>query len=194
MSVQFRINQSGGRYIGQSQYLIAQEIWTNHHFVLNVFCAYNLTNSCYQQPKQHGCSVLTPNAIKCIEIEKLCKPSIYTAEILRRLVMNGIIHPTVLPHPSTIIKFLRNELMMTKQKIHTVLSKSKNEDIGEHAKLFPDQVSDLAVSSLHYFDETSVTKTTSSTDKSGPKGQGCPSSVTVRELWQFIQDMIDIQR
>lgn len=96
--------------------------------------------------------------------------------------MNGILYPMVLPHPSTITKFLRNELMMTKQKIHTVSSKSKNEDIEKHAKLFPDQVSDLAVSSLHYFDETSVTKTTSSTDKSGPKGQRCPSSVTAREL------------
>ena len=93
--------------------------------------------------------------------------------------MNGILHPTVLPHPSTINKFLGNKLMITKQKIHAVSSKSKNED---NAKLFPHQVSDLAVNSLHYFDETSVTKTTSSTDKSGPKGQRCPSSVTVREL------------
>lgn len=80
--------------------------------------------------------------------------------------------------------------MMTKTE-NSVSSKSKNEDIEEHAKLFPDQVSDLAVSSLRYFDET---KTTSSTDKSGPKGQRCPSSLTVRELSQFIQDMIDIQR
>lgn len=111
-----------------------------------------------------------PNAIECIEIEKLCKPSIYTAEILRRLVINGILQPMVLPHPSAITKFLRNELMMTKKKFHAVSSKSKNEDIEEHANLFPDEVSNLAVSSLHFFDETSVTKTTIYTDKSGPKG------------------------
>ena len=60
--------------------------------------------------------------------------------------------------------------MITKKKIHAVSSKSKKEDIEEHVNLLPDQVSDLVVSSLHFFDKTSVTKTTISTDKSGPKG------------------------
>lgn len=184
MSVQFRINQSGGRYIGQSQYLIAQEIWTSRHFVQNVLCDYNLTNSCYQQPKRHGCSVLTPNAIECIEIEKLCKLSIYTAEIWRRLVMNGILQPPSLK--------LTNKLMMTKPKIHSLIQ-IKEWRYWRTCKTFPwsSQWLNLAVSSLRYFDET---KTTSSTDKSGPKGQRCPSSLTVQELSQLIQDMIDIQR
>lgn len=68
--------------------------------------------------------------------------------------------------------------MMTKKKFHAVSSKSKNEDIEEHANLFPDEVSNLAVSSLHFFDETSVTKPQFIQIKVDPKGRDASSSRT----------------
>ena len=105
-------------------------------------------------------TLLTPDAAECIEIENICKPSIYTSELQNRLVLDGVLHPADLPHPSTITKFVRNELLMTKKKIHTVPSESRTAEIEARTNFFLDQVSDLVVSTIHFFDEASVTKTT----------------------------------
>ena len=91
---------------------------------------------------------------------KICKPSIYTSELQNRLVLDGVLHPADLPHPSTIIKFVRNDLLMTKKKIHAVSSESRRAEIEARTNFFLDQVSDLVVSTIHFFDEASVTKTT----------------------------------
>ena len=92
MSVQLRINHAGGLYDngrslpqfirervldlhheGISQRGIAQELSTSRHFVQNVIRDYDATNASCQPLKSHkGHSVLTPNAIECIESEKLC--------------------------------------------------------------------------------------------------------------------------
>ena len=49
---------------------------------------------------------------------------------------------------------------MTKKKIHAVPSESKTAEIEARTNFFLDQVSDLVVSTIHFFDEASVTKTT----------------------------------
>ena len=94
--VQLRINQAGGLFDngrrlpnfvrervldlhhgGVSQRTIAQQLWASLRFVQNVLRDYDLTNSCFQPPKRYkGHTVLTPDAAECIEIEKICKPSI----------------------------------------------------------------------------------------------------------------------
>ena len=182
MSMQLRISQAGGlfdnnrrlpnfvremvldlHYDGVSQRTIAQQLCTSRHFVPNVLGDYDLTNSFFQPPKRHkGHTFLTPDAAEYIKIEKLCKPSIYASELQNRLVLDGVLHPTDLPHPSTITKFVRNQLLMTKKKIHAVPSESRTAEIKAPANFFLDQVSDLAVSTIHFFaiDEASVTKTT----------------------------------
>ena len=78
---------------GVSQRTISQQLCTSRYFVQNVLCDYDLTNSCFQPPKRHkGHTVLTPDAAECIEIEKLCKPSIYTSELQNRLVLVGVLY------------------------------------------------------------------------------------------------------
>ena len=73
---------------GVSQRTIAQQLWASRRFVQNVLRDYDLTNSCFQPPKRHkGHTVLTPVAAECIEIEKICKPGIYTSELQNRLVL-----------------------------------------------------------------------------------------------------------
>ena len=49
---------------------------------------------------------------------------------------------------------------MTKKKIHAVSSESRTAEIEARTNFFLDQVSDLVVSTIHFFDEASVTKTT----------------------------------
>ena len=73
---------------GVSQRTIAQQLWASRRLVQNVLRDYDLTNSCFQPTKSHkGHTVLTPDAAECIEIEKICKPSIYTSELQNRLVI-----------------------------------------------------------------------------------------------------------
>ena len=180
MSVQLRINQSGGLYDngrglpqfyrervldlyhqGFSQRQIAQELSTSRHFIQNVLLGYDTTNSSCQPAKSHrGRSSLSPNAIELIENEKLCKPSIYCAELRNRLVLDGVVHPVDLPDVSTISYCLRRELLMTKKKIQAVPSESRTQAVEEYTNFFLDQISELNISSLHFFDEASVTKTT----------------------------------
>ena len=91
MSVQLRINHAGGLYDngrslpqfirervldlhheGISQRGIAQELSTSPHFVQNIIHDYDATNPSCQPLKSHkGHSMLTLNAIECIESEKL---------------------------------------------------------------------------------------------------------------------------
>lgn len=49
---------------------------------------------------------------------------------------------------------------MTKKKIHAVPSESKSQALEEYTNFYLDQVSDLNVSSIHFFYEASVTRTT----------------------------------
>ena len=171
MSVQLRINHTGGLYDngrslpqfirervldlhheGVSQRGIAQELSTSRHFVQNVIRDYDATNSSCQPAKSHkGHFVPTPNAMECIESEKLCKPSVYCTELQNRLVLDGVVHPADLLHASTISYFLRKELLMTKKKIHSLPSESKTQAFEEYTSFYLDQVSDLNVSSIHFF-------------------------------------------
>lgn len=135
MSVKLRINHAGGPYDngrslppfirervldlhheGVSQRGIAQELRVSRHLVQNVIRDYDATNSSCQLLKSHkGYSILTPNAIECIESEKLRKPSVYCTELQDGLVLDGVVHPADLPHASNISYFLRKELLMTKK-------------------------------------------------------------------------------
>lgn len=75
-------------------------------------------------------------------------------------MLDGVLHPVDLNQSSTITTFFRNELLMTKKKIHAVLAESRTDEIEAYMNFFLDQVSDLAVSTIHFFNEASVTKTT----------------------------------
>ena len=146
---------------GVSQREIARQLRTSRHFVQNVLQDYNIANS-FVQPlrKDRQRTVLSPEIMDCLEVEKLMKPSIYAAELQNRLVLDGIVHPVDLPHATTITKFFRNELLMTWKKIQSVPSESRCEGVEEYTDFYLDQVSDLHYTTLHFFDESSVVKTT----------------------------------
>ncbi|XP_020616011.1 uncharacterized protein LOC110054023 [Orbicella faveolata] len=168
MSVKLRINHAGGPYdngrspaqlIGErfldlhhedvSQKGIAQELSTSRHFVQNGMRDCDATNTSCQPAKSHrGHSVLTPSTIECIESEKLCEPSVYCAELQNRLVLDGVVHPDDLPHASTIRYFLRKELLMTKNKIHSLSFDSKIQALEEYTSFYLDQAN-FTVNLMH---------------------------------------------
>ena len=55
-----------------------------------------------------------------LENEKLCKPSVTSAELQQRLLLDGIVHPVDLPSKSAISKCMKEDLVMTKKKIQQV--------------------------------------------------------------------------
>ena len=97
-----------------------------------------------------------------LENEKLCKPSITSAGLQQRLLLDGIVNPVDLPSKSAISKCMREDLVMTKKKIQQVPLEAKKPINLEHTNFFLDQVSDLLPTTIHghFFDESSVVKTT----------------------------------
>lgn len=146
---------------GVSQREIARELRTSRHFVQNVLQDYDLTNSHVQPPrKKRQRTVLRQDIADCLEVEMIMKPSVYAAELQNRLVLDGLVHPIDVPHATTITKFFRKELLMTRKKIQSVPSESKCEGVETYTDFYLDQVSNLEYSTVHFFDESSVTKTT----------------------------------
>ena len=103
--------------------------------------------------------VMRDDILEVIEIWKLQKPSIYTAEIRKRLLMEGICTLCDLPSIDTINKSLRQKVGMTWKKISSVPREYLNntEKVDDYLEL----VSHLNPSNIHFFDEASVIKTTS---------------------------------
>ena len=103
--------------------------------------------------------VMRDDILEVIEIWKLQKPSIYTAEIRERLLMEGICTLYDLPSIDTINKSLRQKVGMTWKKISSVPREYLNntEKVDDYLEL----VSRLNPSNIHFFDEASVIKTTS---------------------------------
>ena len=121
-NIQLRINQRGGLYdngrrhlqilreqvlnlnnVGHNQRFVANDLKTCRHFVSNVLRDYNITTSSFhkikvipQRPK------MTDDVIEYVEVEKLCKPSLYSSEIRERLLLNGAVHPDNLASVSSI--------------------------------------------------------------------------------------------
>lgn len=146
---------------GHCQRFIANDLKTSRHFVSNVLRDYNITNSAFlkskvipQRPK------MTDDVVEYIEVEKLCKPSICSSEIRQRLLLDGVVHPDNLPTVSSIKKCIQKDLVMTKKRIQQIPRESQNPNNVEYASLFPDRISSLDPLTIHFFDESSVVKTT----------------------------------
>ena len=158
---------------GISQRTTATELKTSRYFVQNVLADYDRTGCSLPHMKvQPERRVITPDVVASIEIEKLMKPSIYSAELQDRLLLDGITHPWNLPSRSTISKCVRNDLFMTKKRIQQIPAESQRNDNIELRNDFLEQMADLDLRTVHCFDESSVLKTTANRRyRSAPKGQ-----------------------
>lgn len=179
-SIQLRINRHGGIYdngrrLSQlkrervldlnhadfSQREIARETRTSLHFVQNVLRDYNVTNSSiYPDRSSYPRRKVTQNVVDFIEIEKLIKPSIYASELQQGLVLDGIVIPEEVPSKSAIYKCIRSDLLMSYKKVKVTPLESQTENNIGLADVYLEQVSDLNPATLHFFDESSVIKTT----------------------------------
>ena len=94
-----------------------------------------------------------------LEVEKLCKPSSYSNELQRRLLLDGVCLPGEIPSNVSVRRFFNTELIMTKKKITQVPLESTQGPNVNSQNAFLAEISRLDPSSLHFFDETSVIRT-----------------------------------
>lgn len=103
--------------------------------------------------------IMTDAVLQCVEIWKLQKPSIYASEIQDKLLREGICLRNNLPTISAINKSITRKLQMTHKKISQIPLEQREKmwKVDEYL----DATSRLPATTLHFFDEASVVKTTS---------------------------------
>ena len=130
-------------------------------FITKVIKEYNENN--YSVPRRalsgRKESVLTENVRSYLEVEKLCKPSSYSNELQRRLLLDGVSLQGEIPSNASVRRFFNKELIMTKKKITQVPLESTEGPKVDSQNAFLAEISQLGPSSLHFFDETSVIRT-----------------------------------
>lgn len=88
------------------------------------------------------------------------KPSSYGSEVQNRLLLDGVVHPNNLPSISQINKVIHNMLAMTHKKISSVPLESSTPQVEQRTLDYLAQIANILPEKLHFFDESSVIKTT----------------------------------
>ena len=102
---------------------------------------------------------MTDNVLQCMEIWRLQKPTTYAHEIRNRLYLEGICNGSTLPSESSIQHSLHDKLGMTSKKVCQIpTERAKNIwKVDDFLQI----TQGLSPTTLHFFDEASVVKTTS---------------------------------
>lgn len=133
------------------------------HFVGKVIASYDETNSGLKVPRNSS-SYPTPKidlqTLEFMEIEKTIKPSIYASEIRQRLLLDGVVPRENLPSKSQINRRLHNSLQMTKKRVSVIPEESVTPDNVQKQNQFLERISMINPNKIHFFDESSVVKTT----------------------------------
>ena len=140
---------------------IAREIRSSTGFVQKVIDRYNEQNTSLRAIRVHfPIPKIDEQVLDYIEVQKLTKPSIYSTEIQHRLLLDGVVHPANLPSVSQINKVIRKELVMTRKKLTTIPLESTTPEATAAVDDFLTEIANVNPTTLHFFDESSVIKTT----------------------------------
>ena len=100
------------------------------------------------------------------------KPSTYSTELQQRLLFDRVVHPANLPSVSQINKVISKELVMTRKKLTTIPHESTTPEENVAIDDFLTKIANINPTTLHFFDESSVIKTTGNRNYgSAPLGQ-----------------------
>ena len=105
-------------------------------------------------------SKLSDDVLESIELFKLSKPSMYSREIRERLLNDGICDRRSIPGLSTIQEAISRKIGMSYKKLSVVPSESQTNAQVERCNEYLELTSRMDPSKLHFFDESSVIKTT----------------------------------
>lgn len=102
---------------------------------------------------------VTEDVLQCIEIWKLQKPTTYAREIQSKLLLEGICDGFTVPSVPSITHSQRGKLGMTRKKICQIPTEQARNI--QKVDDFLQNTQGLNPTTLHFFDEASVIKTTS---------------------------------
>ena len=123
--------------------------------------SYHETNSSIRIPRANFAEPkIDTNVLEYIEVQKHIKPSTYASEIQHRLLLDGVVHPNDLPGTSQINRRLREDLLFTKKKLTVSPLEAEKPGALDRQNEYLQAVSRYPASKLHFFDESSVIKTT----------------------------------
>ena len=115
---------------------------------------------------------INEQVVEYIEVQKLMKVSTYSTELQQRLQLDGVVHPANLPSVSQINKVIHKELVMTRKKLTTIPLESTTSEATTAIDDFLTEIANINPMILHFFDESSVIKTTGNRNYgSAPLGQ-----------------------
>lgn len=180
IDVQLRENENGGIYDngralpqmfrekcidlyhnGVPQREISRRLRKSLRYVQNVLSRYIETNDSQKSVRsEFPTPKITNDGLEYIEVQKLMKPSVYGKEIQDRLLLDGVVHPNDLPSVSQINKVIHNKLVMTHKKIASIPLESTTPQVEQRTIDFLAQIGNIYPEKLHFFDESSVVKTT----------------------------------
>lgn len=146
---------------GTSQRAIADDMRVSMGYVNKVVHHYVENNTSLPQFRKHAPrNIITPEVSEYIEMEKLCQPSIYSAEIKNRLLLDGVSLPGNVPSEAAICKCVRDDCFMTRKKITQVPTETLSQTVIDYTNHFLNETSQLNPTKIHFFDESSVIMTT----------------------------------
>ena len=105
--------------------------------------------------------------VEYMELQKLMKPSSYSTKLQQRLLLDGVVHPANLPSVSQINKVIRKELVMTRKKLTTIPLESTTPEATTAIDDLLTEIANIKTTTLHFFDESSVIKTTRNRNYAG---------------------------
>ena len=147
-------------HVNLSQRQISERTRTSR--LSNVLCDNDHTNSSIPTPRAvHPWIKVTPDVIEFIEMEKLLKPSVNLSELQEQMILDRVVMPGDVPSKAAISKCIKNDLCMSYKKVQVILLESTTAGNIALVDAYLEQVSDLNLATLHFFDECIVRKMTS---------------------------------
>ncbi len=146
---------------GYKQQDISSTLRLLHQTVSNLIGRFvNLGSILPGKPGWKERTVSTPQVVEFVEYSKTIKPSTSATEIQQGLVDNDVCDLANVPARSTISDILRKDLMFTWKKLTVIPEESLTQKNLEKTLDYIMYMSGLDPSTIHFFDESSVVKTT----------------------------------
>ena len=146
---------------GSKQAQIAEEVGLSPQTISNIVNKFLQRGTYFPgKPGWKERTVSTPDVVEFVEYSKLTKPSSYTSEIRQALVGNGICAAANAPSRSTISDILRKDLNFTFKKLSVCPEESLSEENRIKTLDYIMFMAGVDPLRVHFFDESSVTKTT----------------------------------
>ena len=146
---------------GLSERQIAPEVRVSHTYVGKVIKRYDESNTDLRAQRSHFVKPRVDQTVsEYIECCRLMNPSIYGSEIRQRLLLDGIVHPVDISSVSQINRVSHTQHAMTRKRITVDPRESTTPSTTEAVDAFLNEISNFRAPKLHFFDESSVVKTT----------------------------------